>query len=117
MGKNSLYCFQSWGGINIKFRMVLSTMVLLNLCKYAKWVQLDSTYKLVWQHYSFHLVGFSDLARHFHPLCLSIFVDEKAQDYEFVLEKNGNALFILSSFKTGFVRNFASEARRSMMYT
>jgi hypothetical protein len=74
-------------------------------------VQLDSTYKLVWQHYS------SDLARHFHPLCLSIFVDEKAQDYEFVLEKNGNALFILSSFKTGFVRNFASEARRSMMYT
>lgn len=65
-------------------KIVISTRRLLSLCKNSPLVQIDATYKLVWQGYPVIIAGTTDKNKVFHPFVLSVTKGESANDFEFV---------------------------------
>lgn len=49
-------------------------------------VQADSTYKLVWLGFQVLIIGITDMDKVFHPLGLTLSLEEKAEDFEFIFK-------------------------------
>ena len=77
-------------GIHIekeKFRFSISTKRLLRIAsRFARLIQADSTYKLIWNGNPVLIIGFSDSNNAFHPICLAVTSDETHFDYQFLFE-------------------------------
>lgn len=71
---------------NPLFRFYVSTKRLLNLATFSTKLHADATYKLVWQGFPVLVCGTTDLGRHFHHFGISVCVNEKQEDFEFVFK-------------------------------
>lgn len=65
-------------------KIVISTKRLLQNLKKSAMVQIDATYKLIWQGYPVMILGTSDKNQVFHPFGLAICKDEAAEDFAFI---------------------------------
>jgi hypothetical protein len=65
-------------------KIVISTRRLLSLCRRSPLVQIDATYKLIWQGYPVIIAGTTDKNKVFHPFLLAVTTCERADDFEFV---------------------------------
>lgn len=87
--------WQSWLNTDKEFanfksqdivRYYLSTRRLIQLstqCS-SSVIQVDGTYKLIWQGYPVFMVGTSDYHHVFHPFGIGVVSHETADDYEFI---------------------------------
>ena len=83
-----------------QFRIAISTRRLLGLTgeqgKQEHFtIQVDSTYKLIWNGFLVLVFGFNDLDNVFHPICISITSNETNRDYEFLFGAIQHGLFLI----------------------
>ena len=83
-----------------QFRIAISTRRLLGLTgeqgKQEHFtIQVDSTYKLIWNGFPVLVFGFNDLDNVFHPICISITSNETNRDYEFLFGTIQHGLFLI----------------------
>ena len=67
-------------------KVVLSTRRLLLFTSLLSLIQIDATYKLVWQGYPVIIAGTSDKNNVFHPFLLAVTNGESTEDFTFVFE-------------------------------
>lgn len=65
-------------------KLVISTRRSLSLIRRSRLVQIDATYKLIWQGYPVIIVGTSDANHVFHPFAVAVTKGETAEDFAFV---------------------------------
>lgn len=76
------------------FRFAATSKKMLKNGTTARHIHIDSTYKIVWQGYPLFVIGTTDLGRHFHPILFALCMEEKTEDYEFVIRSMTNAVFV-----------------------
>lgn len=67
-------------------RLVVSTRRLLRSMEKSDMVQIDSTYKTIWQGYPVMVFGTSDRNQVFHPFGLVVCNAETGEDFRFIFE-------------------------------
>lgn len=67
----------------LQLRIFLTTKRLLESALKSDHMNLDATYKLLWQGFPVILAGTTDQGRHFHPFGLTICKTEQQDDYGF----------------------------------
>lgn len=70
----------------VSFRLVVSTMRMLEHCTKVTCLCVDATYKLVWQDYPFMVIGTVDKQKKFHALCFALCVQETKDDFSFIFD-------------------------------
>ena len=66
-------------------RLFITTKHLMKLAsQHCSLIQADATYKLVWIGYPVLIIGFSDMDKVFHPICIALCKDETGLDYQFI---------------------------------
>ena len=63
-------------------------------------IHADATYKLNWQGFPVLIVGTTDSDRKFHPIGLSVCIEEKQKDFEFIFKVIRDGLFKLDDSDT-----------------
>ena len=92
-----------------QFRIAISTKRLMRLAGKQDdgtrefTLQVDSTYKLVWNGFTVLVFGFTDLDNEFHPVCLSISSKETHRDYEFLFGSIQYALQLIGKLYFFFI--------------
>lgn len=69
---------------SLSFRIFVTTPRLMTLVSDAKYIQADSTYKLIWSNFPVQVVGFTDADNSFHPIGLGITTNEDEYNYNFI---------------------------------
>ncbi|OAF65710.1 hypothetical protein A3Q56_06535 [Intoshia linei] len=69
-----------------QIRIFFTTKRLLITVSDEIYIQVNATYKLIWQGYSVLVAGTSDMNRRFHPVGLAVTTEEKTEDYEFLFK-------------------------------
>lgn len=69
-----------------KIDIFLSTKRLLSQSKRSNMVQIDATYKLVWEGYPIFVLGSTDQNRVFHPFGISVSGGESELEFSFVFD-------------------------------
>lgn len=75
-------------------------------------VQIDATYKLVWQGYPVYVVGTTDRNQVFHPCGLGVCANETASDYQFIFQSlkkynsNWNPSILLADGSAAITKGF-----------
>lgn len=67
-------------------KIVLSTRRLLENLKKSDMVQIDATYKIIWQGYPVMIVGTSDKGQVFHPFAIAVCKGESANDFGYIFD-------------------------------
>ena len=68
------------------FGIFFTTNRLLSLIRKSDAVNIDATYKLVWNSFPCIIVGTTDKNCHFHPFGFALISNETSRDYQFVFE-------------------------------
>ena len=64
------------------FRMAITSLRLLALIPHGGMYHADTSYKLNWQGFPCHIVGFTDRGRQFHPILMGVCSTDKTADFE-----------------------------------
>lgn len=88
---------------NIDFRFAVTTKLLLRQAIETNRVHADATYKLIWQGFPILVVGFTDMHRKFHPICVAVCTSEQEKDFVFIF------MSIQQSIGNIFNHNFKPE--------
>lgn len=67
-------------------KIVISTVRLLENLKKTQMVQVDATYKVIWQGYPLIIAGTSDKDQVFHPFAIAVCKGESADDFGFIFD-------------------------------
>lgn len=67
-------------------KIVISTLRLLGNLEKSLMVQIDATYKLIWQGYPVMVVGTSDKNHVFHPFAIAVCKGESGNDFTFIFD-------------------------------
>lgn len=99
-GDNEPYviCYHVYEDENITFRFAIGTKSLLKLATLATNLHADATYKLIWQGFPVLVVGATDKAKRFHPLCLAISTSERKEDFVMLFDALKKGVFSLYAF-------------------
>ena len=85
-------------GENPTFRFAIGTKSLLKIANLTTNLHADATYKLIWQGFPVLVVGTTDKAKRFHPLCMAITTSERKEDFVMLFDALKKAAFSLYSF-------------------
>lgn len=95
-------------------KMFVSSKRLLNNMNRSQMIQIDATYKLIWQGFSVFVVGTSDKNQVFHPVGLGVCNDKMASDYEFIFKSlkkynlNWNPSILLANSSAAITQGFTN---------
>lgn len=116
---------------NTTFRFAIGTKSLLKLATLATNLHADATYKLTWQGFPVLVVGTTDKAKRFHPLCMAISSSERKEDfvmlfdalkrgaltlYDFNIEPKALICDAAKSIQNAFQEIFGTEATIKMCW-
>lgn len=79
-------CYHVFESETPTFRFAISTKSLLRLTTVANNIHADATYKLIWQGFPVLVVGTTDRAKKFHPLCMAVSTSERKEDFQMLFE-------------------------------
>lgn len=67
-------------------RFLATTKRLLTYATMSQHIAIDATYKLIWQGYPVFVFGTTDYNKAFHPYGISVCLNEKFEDFEFIFK-------------------------------
>ena len=77
----------------VSFKLVISTIRLLQHCRNSNRLHADATYKVNWEGMPVLIAGVTDQNRRFHPVCLAVCSNERQSSFVgHLLPSSNNAL-------------------------
>lgn len=78
-------CISDKGALNY-LRAVFSTKRLLNLAKSVNILHVDSTYSVNELRYPLVNIGYTDIMKHYHSICIAVTSKETSDDYAYIFK-------------------------------
>lgn len=67
------------------FRFIMSSKLMLQNATKSDIIQIDATYKLIWNGFPVFVLGTTDKKKKFHLIAIGVSTNEKQEDFEFMM--------------------------------